>query len=87
MRYFTLIILLFSYSKPILSQENRKLINGEIKLDSFPIHDVHIINMTTNTGTISNDLGIFTIPVTLGDRLSISHLNLKNVTITITKKI
>jgi hypothetical protein len=86
MRYLILIILLFTFSKPIQSQENRKLINGAIKLDSFPIHDVHIMNMTTNIGTISNDLGIFSIPVKLGDHLSISHLNLKNVTITITKK-
>ena len=86
MRYLILALFLFLFSIPILSQENRKLINGEIKLDSFPIHDVHIINITANTGTISNDLGMFTIPVKLGDRISISHLNLKNVTITITKK-
>ena len=61
MRYLILIILLFIFSKPIRSQEDRKLIDGKIKLNSFPIHDVHIINMTANTGSISNDLGILKI--------------------------
>lgn len=61
MRYLILIILLFIFSKPIRSQEDRKLINGKIKLNSFQIHDVHIINMPANTGSISNDLGILKI--------------------------
>ena len=61
MRYLILIILLFIFSKPIRSQEDKKLIDGKIKLNSFPIHDVHIINMTANTGSISNDLGILKI--------------------------
>jgi hypothetical protein len=70
----------------MLSQESRKLINGAIKLAGLPVHDVHITNMNTNTGTVSNSLGKFYIPIKLGDRLSISHLNLENLTITITKK-
>lgn len=85
MRYLVLFILLFSISKPIIAQEKRKLISGEVKLDSLPIHDVHIINLATNTGTISNDFGEFIIPVKLGDRLSVSHLNLNNLIIVITK--
>jgi hypothetical protein len=86
MKYLILALLLFLFNTAILSQEERKFITGEIKLDSFPIHNVHILNRTTNTGTVSNDLGMFMLPVKLGDRLSISHLNLKNRTISITKK-
>jgi hypothetical protein len=86
MKYLILALLLFLFRKPILSQEKRKFISGEIKLDRFPIHSVHILNMTTNKGTVSNDLRIFRLPVKLGDRLSVSHLNLKNKTISITKK-
>ena len=85
MRYLVLFILLFSISKPIISQEKRNLISGKVKLDSLPIHDVHIINLATNLGTISNDYGEFNIPVKLGDRLSVSHLNLNNLIIVITK--
>jgi hypothetical protein len=86
MKYLILALLLFLFNAPILSQEERKFITGEIKLDSFPIHNVHILNITTNSGTISDHLGMFRLQVKLGDRLSISHLNLKNATITITKK-
>jgi hypothetical protein len=70
----------------MLSQEKREVINGNVKLAGLPIHDVHIINLNTNIGTISNDFGMFNIPIKRGDSVSISHLNLKNLTITITKK-
>ncbi|MDX6745812.1 hypothetical protein SHK09_03330 [Polaribacter sp. PL03] len=86
MRYLILLILLLSFSKSILSQEKRKLINGEVKLDSLPIYDVHIVNLKTKIGTISNSLGEFDLPIKIGDSISISHLNLQNKIITITKK-
>jgi hypothetical protein len=87
MIYLIITLLLFLSSAPILSEEERKFITGKIKRDSFPIRDVHIFNITTNKGTVSNDLGMFMLPVKLGDRISISHLNFKNRTISITKNI
>jgi len=86
MKHLIVALLLFLCSAQLLSQEERKFITGEIKLDSFPIHNVHVLNITTNTGTVSNELGMFILPVKLGDRLSISHLNLKNLIISITKE-
>ena len=86
MRYLTVLLFFYLFSSTTLSQEKREVINGEVKLASLPVHDVHIINLNTNIGTISNDLGIFNIPVKRGDSISISHLNLKNLTVIITKK-
>jgi hypothetical protein len=86
MRYFTILLFFYLFSSTTLSQEKREVINGKVKLAGLPIHDVHITNLNTNIGTISNDLGIFNIPVKQGDSISISHLNLKNLTVIITKK-
>lgn len=85
MRYLTFLLLFLTFTKTV-SQEKRKIINGEVKLDSLPINDVHIINLKTNIGTISNDFGAFEIPVKEGDSLSISHINLDNLIITVTKE-
>ncbi|TXD49406.1 hypothetical protein [Polaribacter sp. IC073] len=86
MRYLILLILLFSFSTELLAQEKRKLINGKVKLDSLSIHDVHIINLSTNLGTVSNDSGEFDMPIKIGDSLSVSHINLKNLIIVVTKE-
>ena len=56
------------------SQENRVLISGEIKNDSVPIENVHIINKSSQKGTITNRIGQFKISVTDKDTLMISDI-------------
>ncbi|PQJ73501.1 carboxypeptidase-like regulatory domain-containing protein [Polaribacter butkevichii] len=68
------------------AQEKRKIISGKMVLDSLPIVNVHIINQHTKIGTISNDNGIFKIPVRLGDTLFFSHLQYQDKVIIITDK-
>ena len=68
------------------SQERGKLIKGEVTLNCLPINDVHIMNLQTKKGTVSNNSGVFNMSVKLGDRLLISHLNLKEINIVITKE-
>lgn len=67
---------------PLFSQ--RKEITGIITSDTLFIKDVHIVNLNTNLGTISNNKGIFTITVQQNDTLLLSHLNYKNKKIIIT---
>lgn len=86
MRFFTILLCLFFLSKTILSQEKRKLIQGEVTLNHLPIYDVHIINLNTKTGTVSNNSGVFNLPAKLGDRLLVSHLNLKELNIVVTEE-
>lgn len=78
---FFLLIAVFGYG-----QEKRKLINGQIFFDKTVISDVHIININTNQGTISNDDGWFEIPVSIGDSLQFTHVNLKEKQLQITQE-
>jgi len=86
MRYFTVLLCLFLFSKSIRSQEQRKLIKGEVTLNRLPIYDVHIINLNTKTGTVSNTSGVFKMSVKLGDHLLLSHLNSKELNIVVTQE-
>ncbi|MDP5106869.1 MAG: hypothetical protein NWQ31_11945 [Polaribacter sp.] len=78
---FFLLIAVFGYS-----QEKRKLINGKILFDKTVISDVHIININTNQGTITNDDGWFEIPVSIGDSLKFTHVNLNEKHLKISKE-
>ena len=58
-----------------VAQSNRVTINGIIKNSSLdPIINTHIVNLTTQVGTISNKNGVFSIPVKEGDWLQISNI-------------
>jgi cellobiose phosphorylase len=76
MVHFRIIIIfyLFVGSIQIYSQKERILISGEIKNDSLPIENVHIINTTSNTGSLSNKNGEFKIPVKENDTLYFSDI-------------
>ncbi|MGI9530227.1 carboxypeptidase-like regulatory domain-containing protein [Lutimonas sp.] len=65
------------------AQENRVLITGEVKNDSLPIENVHIINKNSLKGGISNRLGQFKISVTDKDTLMISDIQYQNKIIVI----
>lgn len=86
MRKLQLIYFLFFYSF-CNAQNSSKLITGKVFFNDEVIADVHIINKNTNQGSSSNDLGVFEIPVTVGDTLVFSHLNLKEYQIEITEKV
>ncbi len=74
--------LLFQIS---FSQEKRAEINGVIlNPSSKAIKNSHILNLTTNSGTISNTEGAFTIKAKKGDWLQITNIQFypKNIKIT-----
>ena len=72
--FHLLLFFLFLLSFECVGQENRVLISGEVKNDSLPVENVHIINKNTQKGTISNNLGQFKISVIDGDTLIISDI-------------
>ncbi|MFY0604185.1 MAG: hypothetical protein JXQ93_09555 [Flavobacteriaceae bacterium] len=51
------------------------MIQGTITSDSVFVKNVHIINISSNKGTITLENGSFEIPVKIGDTLTYSHLN------------
>lgn len=68
-------------------QEKKKLITGKVLFNEDAISDVHIVNKNSNQGTSTNDFGLFEIPVSIGDILEFSHINLNEKKVTITKEI
>ncbi|MEE9408562.1 MAG: hypothetical protein V3V28_10870 [Polaribacter sp.] len=92
----TFLLILLSFSS--FSQERKTILNGKV-LDSLGVvKNANIINLKTNQGTFSSDIGSFRIFVSEGDSLRISSVqhitkkivitknNLKNKNITITLK-
>lgn len=75
--YFLLITMVF-LTLPVCGQETGTLISGEIKNDSLPVENAHIINKNTQKGSISNAKGQFKITVSDKDTLIISDLQFQN---------
>lgn len=71
----------FSYG-----QTSKKLITGQVFYDKEPVADVHIVNKSTNKGTISNDFGLYEISASIGDVLEFSHLNFMTEEIIVSKE-
>jgi len=71
-----LIILIF-FTIHITAQQERILISGLMINDSLTIDNVHIINKSTNKGTVSNDKGEFNIWVRENDTLQFSNIQYK----------
>ena len=86
MRNLLLILGLF-FCTIFYSQNHQKNITGKVFFDDIVISDVHIINKNSNLGTNTNDLGLFEIPVFIGDTLVFSHINFKNKEIAITQEV
>ncbi len=89
MKYFQklFIFYLFFNSLFILSQENRVLISGLIKNDTLAIENVHIINRSSNKGSLSNHMGIFRISVKKNDTLVFSDIQFLVEELIVTDKI
>lgn len=63
------------------------MLQGRVLNDSIDKAYLHILNLTTQQGTITNEGGIFTIPVHLQDTLFVSAVQLKHKRIVITPEI
>jgi hypothetical protein len=56
---------------------SQKLLSGKILVDGALTEKVNVLNVTSNKTTLTNDLGEFTIPVSVGDALLFSAVNLE----------
>ena len=66
--------ILFCLPVMIFSQEDRSLISGTVRNDSTGIQNAHVINKTSQKGSITNQLGEFKISAKKGDTLIISDI-------------
>ena len=58
----------------IMSQESRSLISGTVRSDTTRVENAHVINKTSNKGSITNAQGEFKISAKPGDTLIISDI-------------
>ncbi|CAI8376702.1 MAG: Uncharacterised protein [Polaribacter sp. SA4-10] len=66
--------------------QHRKNISGIVLFQNQLLSNVHIMKKNTQIGTISNDNGLFKIPIKENDSLFISHINYKKIFIIVTNK-
>ena len=74
------------FSLQLYAQNERVLISGEVKNDSSSIENVHIINLNSNVGTLSNAFGMYKIAVKLNDSLLISSIQYESQLLIIKKE-
>ncbi len=77
---------LFLISQQLFTQEERIKIYGTIHINEENASDIHIINKSTNKGTITNANGYFQIPVRKGDTLIFSGIQFYYKELVINKK-
>ncbi|WP_445734172.1 hypothetical protein [Mariniflexile sp.] len=80
-------LLLFSISSALGQTVERILLNGVISAEGTDIEGVVIYNTSSNSGTVTNQKGAFTIAVTVNDVVEVSALQFEMVSIIITKEI
>ncbi len=69
------------------SQELATKLDGRIISYTNDVASVHIANLTTDKGTISNMEGFFSISATLGDTLVFSAVQFKKMEVIVTKEV
>lgn len=77
--FFVFIAVIFNFS---LQAQDREFLKGKITNDSL-LTQVHIVNMTSEKGTLSEASGVFAIEVTPGDSILFSSVQYKNITIAV----
>ena len=79
------IFIFFILSFQLYAQKERKIIKGTTLNDSLTIENVHVINKTSNKGTVTNSLGVFQISAKENDTILFSSIQYKNKTVIINK--
>lgn len=81
------VLFLVGFCMQLHSQINRNNIIGAVHNDSILVEAIHIYNKNTHKGTISNQFGVFKIPVKENDTLVFDGIQFKKKEIVITKQL
>jgi len=68
------------------SQEKSMVLSGKILSSSTAVSNVHVFNLNSRLGTVSNDLGVYVISVKLNDTLLFSSLQYKRMQLIVTNE-
>jgi len=84
-KLFFLVCLISSFA---FSQDFQRLnVEGKIIVESSELSGITIFNASSNTGTITNDKGEFSIAVRLNDVIEVSALQFQNITFKVNEAI
>lgn len=87
MKTKTAIILFTLFSQFCFSQvEQRKTLKGQVRNDLVPVENVIVFNVNSQTGTVVNQYGFFTIPAKANDTLVFSSLAFKSKRVILSEK-
>ena len=81
-----LVLLFFAGTINVLSQEP-VLVAGIVQSDSVKLADIHILNLSTRKGTVSNSAGEFGITVSPNDTLIFSGIQFHTLGLIVNKKL
>lgn len=70
-----------------LSAQEPVLIDGLVESDSVQLQDIHVLNMSTRQGTITNQNGQFRVTVSVNDTLIISGIQFHTLGLIVDEKI
>lgn len=84
--YFFILFLFCGGGVGIMAQE-RVSVAGRIQGDSIFLEDIHILNLSSKVGTISNAYGEFQLPVKLNDTVMFSGLQFHTLGIIVGKSV
>ncbi|MDZ7614966.1 MAG: hypothetical protein U5K51_15680 [Flavobacteriaceae bacterium] len=84
-KLFVPLLLLLALGE-LLAQETRVPVRGQITSDSASVEDVHIINLSSRKGSLSNSEGIFYMNVRENDTLQFSNIQFKTKTLIISEE-
>mgnify|MGYP004235114493 CR=1 FL=1 len=84
--FLIFLTLLFLGAVNLQAQET-VVLKGKVLNDSIETEYLHVLNLTTQKGTITNENGSFAIPVRLNDTLYISALQFKDMTLVVTPEL
>ncbi len=83
----SLFLLLFFAVGSSLSAQEPVLVAGIVQSDSVKLADIHILNLSTRKGTISNQVGEFGITVSPNDTLIFSGIQFHTLGLIVDKKV
>ena len=81
-KYLGAVLIIFLFSVNLKAQET-SLLKGQIISENKDVQNVHIVNLTQETGTTSDVKGEFFIGAAINDSLFISSVQFQNRTVVV----
>lgn len=86
-RFLPLVLIFFAGLTMFAQDDGRRLLRGQVLYRNVSVANENVINVTAETGTITNDRGQFAIAVKEGDELAFTAVNYELMVVKISNEI